>query len=820
MIRNTQGIADVIGMLHPKKEPIEVKRILFDSRQFTGAKDQIFFAIKGFNHDGHDYIDQLYEKGIRAFVLMDMPETVYDDAIYLQTDDSFAAIQIIATFIREEFKHELIAVTGSNGKTVVKEWLYRLVAEDYDAYRSPKSFNSQLGVPLSVWSMPEDTNFGIFEAGISGTHEMQVLEDILKPTAGIFTNIGSAHGENFESKEQKVLEKLKLFKGVNFLVAPAQDPEMIALIRTFCKAHSVQLFDWSYGKTEAAGSLELIEHSGDYCSFKLSYSNKDFYGEIPFGDEASIQNAVNALCVALMFDVKENHLQEALIKLPIIEMRLEMKEGHQDTVLINDAYNSDFESLRIALHFLKEHGRDRKKVLILSDMLQSGFKPKELRKQIREIVAAEDLERVITIGPILGKERLNLDFPVHCYKSTEAFIRDRLRYNWEHRAILLKGSRPFRFEQIDQLFARQRHETVMEIHLNRLVHNLNYYRSLLKENTRLMVMVKAFAYGAGSEEIARVLAFHGVDYLAVAYADEGVALRQSGIEIPILVLNPETAALDSFFDYNLEPEIYSFARFSEFHEMAIRREANLKIHIKLETGMNRLGFGESDIKELLRLIQGQKQLKVASVFSHLAASDDPNESNFTKAQINCFRQMSAEIEEALSYPIFKHIANTGAIESFPEAYFDMVRLGIGLYGVAPHPEKQKQLMAVAELKATVSQVKAVQKGDTVGYGRAWQADKDQNIAIISIGYADGFSRSLGEGKGAVMIHGKSYPIIGRVCMDMCMISVGADPVKEGDEVLIFGNDLPVQKMAEAMNTIAYEVLTGISSRVKRVYFMA
>ncbi len=820
MNRTTRTIYELIDHIPPDHTPIKISRILFDSRQFTDAKEVVFFALKGFNHDGHDYIEELYQKGVRAFVVMDPPEIKHEDAHYAVVYDSFDVLQVMATQLREDINPEVIAVTGSNGKTVVKEWLYRLVADDYKAYRNPKSFNSQLGVPLSVWSMPEDTKLGIFEAGISMANEMQFLEGILKPNAGIFTNIGSAHDINFKCKEDKIKEKLKLFKSVNFLVAPAQDEVMINMVRDFCQEHSVQLFDWSYGASEAVGNLEIIEQRVDHCHFKLHYNWQCFEGEIPFGDEASIQNAVNALCMALMLNVSEEHLETALKKLPAIEMRLEMKEGHQDTLLINDAYNSDFESLRIALHFLKEHGRDRKKVLVLSDMQESGFEPDELCSRISEIVGGEDLERIVAIGPVLSQNHLKLDIPIHYYESTEAFLLDRLRFDWEHRAILLKGSRIFEFERIDRYFARQRHETVMEVHLNRLVHNLNYYRSRLAENTRLMVMVKAFAYGSGSEEIARVLAFHGVDYLAVAYADEGVALRRAGIQLPIMVLNPESAALDSFFDYNLEPEIYSLARFKEFSTLAQERESDLKIHVKLETGMNRLGFTASDLKDFKLALQQQTRLKVASIFSHLAASDDPEEKEFTLSQIEIFKKLSADLESSLDYPVLKHIANTGAIEAYPEAYFDMVRLGIGLYGVAPHPEEQKQLLPVAELKAAVSQIKAVKPGDTVGYGRKWKAETDNRIAIISIGYADGFPRALGEGRGRVLIGGKTYPIIGRVCMDMCMVAIGEDPVQEGDEVLIFGTDLPVQEMARAMDTIAYEVLTSISPRVKRVYFMA
>lgn len=820
MIRDSQGLAKALGLPHPQRQALNISRVLFDSRQFNGDMEQVFFALKGPNHDGHHFVETLYQKGIRVFVLMEMPATRHEDAIYFQVEDSFLAIQDIGRQIRQSIKPNLVAVTGSNGKTIVKEWLYRLVSRDFKAYRSPKSFNSQLGVPLSLWSMPDDTELGIFEAGISEPGEMAVLASMLQPNVGVFTNIGSAHDVNFQSREQKVSEKLQLFKSVDYLVASADDSFLIKEIRAFCAQENIQLIDWSVGASEAVAHIDITSQSSVHCRFILKYKAMSLEAEIPFGDEASLQNAVNALCTALHLGVKPHHLQKALAELPAIEMRLEMKEGHQNTLLINDAYNSDFESLRIALHFLQEHGRDRSKVLILSDLLQSGYQDDDLRQQVETVLADAQLERLIVIGPVLSKGPLHFNFPVHYYQTTEEFIYDRLQFDWEHRAILLKGSRPFQFERIDRYFARQRHETVLEVHLNRLVHNLNFYRSRLAENTRLMVMVKAFAYGSGSDEIARVLAFHGVDYLAVAYADEGVALRRAGIQLPIMVLNPESAALDSFFDYNLEPEIYSLKRLQEFQQLAEERDMNLAIHIKLETGMNRLGFTNADLEGLQTALKAQSHLRVASVFSHLAASDDPQEAAFTQAQISRFKQMSEKLAARLNYPFLRHLANTGAIEAYPEAYFDMVRLGIGLYGVAPHPEEQEKLLPVAELKATISQVKDLQAGDTVGYGRAWQAKEASRIAVVSIGYADGFSRALGEGRGKLLIKGKRYPVVGRVCMDMCMVSVGNDPIEEGDEVLIFGTELPVQEVAKAMNTIAYEVLTSISPRVKRVYYMA
>lgn len=818
---NSQQIADRIGAKHPPIPAQEVGRILFDSRQFSAGEGQLFFALRGKHHDGHHYIESLYQKGVRLFVVEEIPGLpVLDEALFLVCPNSLEALQSLARSIREEVNPKLIAITGSNGKTVVKEWLYRLMNSLPNVYRSPKSFNSQIGVPLALWAMPENCELGIFEAGISLPGEMAQLEAILKPEGGIFTNIGSAHGENFRDNKQKIQEKLKLFKDAKFLIYPADQAELVEEIERYKSEHNLKTYPWSIAKGKAEAWLEILDQGSDHCHFRFHNPIFDLEARIPFGDEASIQNAVNALYMALHLGVEPKTLQRSLQALSPIEMRLEMKEGHQNTLLINDAYNSDLESLRIALHFLQEHGKDRSKVLVLSDMMQSGLSAEALQEALSQVIANQDLGQIFAIGPQLQTHPLNIQIPVEYFESTEAFRTQMFQYSWQGRAVLLKGSRPFAFEKIDKILARQRHETVMEIHLNRLVHNLNYYRSRLQKGTKLMVMVKAFAYGTGSEEVARVLAFHGVDYLAVAYADEGVALRKAGIALPIMVLNPETSALDSFFDYQLEPEVYSFKRLEEIVQLARLRDEGLKIHLKLETGMNRLGFSANELEQVILELKACPELELASVFSHLAASDDPTEAEFTQAQIARFKSMTALLEKELGAGFLKHIANTGAIEAYPEAYFDMVRLGIGLYGVAPHPEEQAQLLAVAELKATVSQVKELEAGDSVGYGRSWKAEAKERIAVVSIGYADGYARSLSNGKGQVAIRGKRYPIVGRVCMDMCMVAVGDDPIKEGDEVLIFGQDLPVQEMATAMNTIAYEVLTGISARVKRVYYMA
>jgi alanine racemase len=815
---DSRQIAEMMELTHPNQEAFMAERIVFDSRKFSAGENMVFFAFRGEHHDGHHFIDELYNKGMRFFVVEDIPSKSYPEALFLQSKNSLADFQKLAQAIREKVNPCLYAITGSNGKTVVKEWMYRLFASQNKTYRSPKSYNSQIGVPLSVWGMPDDTELGIFETGISMPKEMQILAQILKPKGGVFTNIGSAHSENFADQKTKILEKLALFEEAAFIVFPADQLLLSKEIKSFSRARNIQTFDWSQEKGKAKAWLEIKERKPGYCGFIFHYQGKKLNASIPFGDEASIQNATNALFLALIHGIPRAVIIQTLSGLSPVEMRLEMKNGHQNALLINDAYNSDFESLRVALNFLKEHGKEREQILVLSDFFQSGLKSKALSKALSKVVSEYPLAAIYAIGPQLQQHPLKVNGPIYYFESTEDFLNKMHAVDWQNKAVLLKGARSFAFERIDQQLALQRHETVLEVHLNRLVHNLNYYRERLPAKTKLMVMVKAFAYGSGIEEVARVLAFHGVDYLAVAYIDEGVALRKAGIEIPIMVLNPESSSLDSLIDYELEPEVYSFKKLREIAAISAKHESEIKVHLKLETGMNRLGFSTSDLPKLIQRLKEEPQLKVVAAFSHLAASNDPAEADFTRGQIEVFTQMSGQLAGEFPNPFLRHIANTGGIESFPEAYFDMVRLGIGLYGIAAHPEEQAQLLPVAELKATVSQIKDIAKGDTVGYGRSWKATEFTRIAIISIGYADGFARSLSNGKGQVLIKGKRYPVVGLVCMDMCMVDIAMNHVEEGDEVLIFGEDLPVQEMAKAMDTIAYEVLTGISSRVKRVYF--
>lgn len=798
-----------------------VSRILYDSRQYSGGKGALFFAICGKHHNGHRYIEELIAKGVKAFVVEELPSKSYLEISFYKVDNTLEALQNLAREIRSNAQADIVAITGSNGKTVVKEWLAHLLQPYFKLCKTPKSYNSQIGVPISLWNLKEDDEIGIFEAGISEVGEMEPLAEMLAPKWGIFTNIGSAHGENFPSIEVKIEEKLKLFRAVEDLIYQADDSLLAQKIEAFAAIKPIKLHAWSWhGKGEFQFTLLQVESMRTEIS--LHWQGKHYPFTLPFGDEASLQNAAHCIVSALLLGLDVEQVKEGLEVFTPVEMRLEMKAGLQNSLIINDAYNSDLESLRLALHFLEEHAGERDKVLVLSDLEQITSASKERHQALSEIVGRFDLESLILIGE--GLE--NLKFPSiptkSYYSNTEVFLREMHQHSFKDKAILLKGARSFKFENIAERLELHRHETVLEVHLNRVVHNLNYYRSKLPSGAKLMVMVKAFAYGSGAVEVARVLAFHGVDYLAVAYADEGVELRNAGIDLPIMVLNTETTALKTMIKNKLEPEIYSLARLAELVDLVEQDaiEDEVLIHLKLETGMNRLGFEENDLEALLAALKKHPKLKVSSVFSHLAAADDPAEADFTRSQIARFRSMSDKIAAALDYPFLRHIANSSGIERFPEAYFEMVRLGIGLYGVSNVPEERKHLMTISELKARVSQIKNLKVGDSVGYGRRFKAEVATRIAVVSIGYADGFTRSLGAGKGKVMIKGKLYPTVGSVCMDMIMVNIQQNSIEEGDEVLVFGDDRSIYDFAQDMNTIPYEVLTGISQRVKRVYFMS
>lgn len=821
-------ISEVVGILKGeipggKLTETTVRDILIDSRKLISAENTLFFALVTKRNDGHRYIQELYQKGLRNFVVSSVPEKMEDfpGANFIRVKNTLAALQALARHHREQFSIPVIGITGSNGKTIIKEWLFQLMSPDRKIIRSPKSYNSQIGVPLAVWQMDEQHEMAIFEAGISEPDEMDRLQPVIRPTLGILTNIGEAHSENFISPQQKVGEKLKLFKRTETLIYCMDQPVVLEIIIRSEIQKSIGVFTWSRKQDADLMITDTVKEAGK-TTLTGKFREQQVTISIPFTDDASIENATHCWATMLYLGYDPAGLSARFMALAPIAMRLELKDGINHCTIINDSYNSDINSLSIAIDFLNQQANHKRKTVILSDILQSGKDENELYGMIAEIMHSREIDRLIGIGPAISRQAELFQMEKTFFGSTEDFLRQFSFTSFSNEFILLKGARIFEFEQISHALQQKTHETVLEINLNALVHNLNHYRAKLKPETRVMAMVKAFSYGTGSFEIANSLQFHHIDYLAVAYADEGIELRKAGISVPIMVMNPDEQSLDSIIQHNLEPEIYSL-RILEMLEKAISKNIlpknkPVKIHIKLDTGMHRLGFMEEDLEELARRLAENNMLYTQSVFSHLAASEDPGEDEFTRDQIEKFRQMSQRVTAAVDHPVLLHILNSAGITRFPEGRFDMVRLGISLYGIADVKEDAEKLEPVATLRSTVSQIKTIRQGEAVGYSRSFIAEKEMRIAIVPIGYADGLARILSNGRGHLVLKGQKVPIIGHVCMDMCMIDISGIEAKEGDEVIVFGKEKTVPELAGEMGTIPYEVLTGISRRVKRVYF--
>ena len=810
----------VKGAIVGKKNDSIIKQLLIDSRQLTTPESTAFFAIRGDRHDGHHFIKPLYDRGVRFFVVdKNIAEsTQLKDACFIKVKNVLAALQTICSYHRKRFDIPVIGITGSNGKTIVKEWLFQLMCEDKNIVRSPKSYNSQVGVPLSVWQMDIGYELAIFEAGISEIGEMQKLENVIQPTIGVITNIGPAHSENFRSEKQKTLEKLKLFKGCRVLVYCKDKSQINSSIP---KSKKLTQFNWSQKNKNASLFIEKINVSKTETIIKAVHNKNNISITIPFADEASIENAIHCWCTMLHLGYENKIIALRMRTLSPVAMRLEMKEGINNCLVINDSYNSDLGSLSIALDFLNQQKQHISKTIILSDILQSGKDEKELYKEVAKLLASKGVHRLIGIGECISRQANLFSVNKHFFNSTAEFIKHFNNIRFNNEAVLIKGARLFGFEKISQLLQHKAHETVMEIDLNAVVHNLNYYRSKLKKGTKLMAMVKASSYGSGSFEIANVLQFHNIDYLAVAYADEGVELRKAGITLPIMVMNPEEQGYETMLEHNLEPEIFSLRALKLFLETAKQHslsDKQIAIHIKLDTGMHRLGFESSEIDELIQRIKKEKNSVIRSMFSHLSGADDSGFNDFTHQQIEKFEMMSNKISKKFNYKIDRHILNSAGISRFPNAQYDMVRLGIGLYGIGVDENEQKQLQFVNSLKSTISQIRNVYAGESVGYSRAYIANKNMMVATVPIGYADGLSRKLGNRKGKLFVNGKAAPIVGNICMDMCMIDITGINAKEGDSVEIFGEHHSIIDFANDMETIAYEVLTSVSRRVKRVYY--
>ena len=798
----------------------EICDLLIDSRRVDVAGQTLFFALISHRNDGHKYIEDLYQSGVRAFVVNRLPEEEHPDACYIVVQDVLKALQQLAAYHRNQFDIPVIGITGSNGKTIVKEWLAQLLSPDYNLVRSPKSYNSQVGVPLSVWQMNKTHQLGIFEAGISKPDEMPALQRIIKPTIGIFTNIGQAHEENFISYMQKAGEKLNLFTQVETLIYCMDYYDIQQVILRADLGKKVRLLPWSKKFKEVPVYVDKVEKKEKLTAITLVYQNETLRFDIPFIDDASLENAIHCIVACLLMKMDSKVLAERLIHLSSIAMRLEIKSGINNCTLVNDYYNSDANSLAIALDVMNQQHQHKEKVVILSDILQSGRDEQELYGSIARLIEEKGVTMLIGIGPAISRQAKQFNLKSWFFKDVNDFKQHFPFSTFRNQTILLKGARSFEFEQISMELQEKAHETVLEINFNNLVNNFNHYRSLIKPETKIMVMVKAFGYGSGNYEVSNVLQFHRADYLTVAFADEGVELRRAGINLPIMVMSPEVNSYDNIIKYHLEPEVFSFRNLELIERtLAITGVTiPLNVHVKLDTGMHRLGFSLKELPELIRRIQANPLIHVRSVFSHLATADNPNEDDFTMSQIKVFEEGSQMIVEAFPYKVLRHILNTAGITRFTQYQFDMVRLGIGLYGVPTCKQDEGVLETVVSLKTTINQIKEVPAGDSIGYNRHGRAVHDMRIGIVPIGYADGLSRLLGNGNGKFYINNQPVPIIGDICMDMCMLDLTGVEAEEGDTVVVFDAEHPINDIAKACQTIPYEVMTRISQRVKRVYY--
>ena len=823
-----EKITTLIGARRIGETDAQIGWLLTDSRSLCFPEETLFFALKSTRNDGHKYIEDLYRRGVRNFVVeaKGVAEYCPEDSMVSMADANFlivpsplAALQRLAERHRDEFNIPIVGITGSNGKTMVKEWLYQLLLPSQKIVRSPRSYNSQIGVPLSVWLLNEQTEVGIFEAGISQPGEMMALRDIIQPTIGVLTSLGSAHQENFRSMEEKCLEKLELMHDTEAMVYCSDNDIVSRCIRRM--QYKGEKIAWSQCDEQCALFVKRIETKEQTARITYIWQQEENTFVIPFIDEASIEDTITCAAVALRLGLTPAQLADRMPKLVPVAMRLEVKEGQRGCQLINDSYNSDINSLDIALDFMqrRESARKLKKTLILSDIFQTGTSPEKLYAQVSDLAVKRGITKFIGIGPELMAQADRIQIAdkqffadVNHFLSSEAF------WDLHDELILLKGARPFGFDQITEQLEQKVHETILEVNLNAVVENLNYYRSFLKPETKMVCMIKADGYGAGAVEIARTLQDHRVDYLAVAVADEGVTLRKAGITANIMIMNPEMTAFKTMFDYDLEPEVYSF-RLLDALVKAARKEGitGWPVHIKLDTGMHRLGFDPvNDMDELIDRLKHQTAIIPRSVFSHFVGSDSDDFDAFSAQQFALFEAGSSQLQAAFSHKILRHIDNSAGIEHFPERQLDMCRLGLGLYGI--DSRDNRILNTVSTLKTTILQMHHVAAGETVGYSRKGKLDRDSVIAAIPIGYADGLDRHLGNRRGYCLVNGQKADYVGNICMDVALIDVTDIPCQEGDQVEIFGEHLPVTVLSDAIDTIPYEVLTGVSNRVKRVYF--
>ncbi len=794
---------------------LRIRHLLTDSRKIKHTEGALFFALKGMRFDGHSFIQDLIEKGVRCFIVnrnFELPEL--KSLSFIRVDDPLAALQKLAKHHREQFDTTVIGITGSNGKTIVKEWLYHILKDNFNIVRSPRSYNSQIGVPLSVWQMKKEHNLAIFEAGISEEGEMNRLQEIIQPCIGIFTNLGSAHDIGFINEQHKLTEKSILFKDADFLVYASEYREADSYFTS-----NLDLIKIRWGEGEQFKlNIESIISSEDNTIIIASWDGEEYNIEIPFNDKASIENAIHCWVISFMMKVDQLKVKEAMKHLPSLSNRLEMKAGINGCTLIDDSYSNDFQSLEIALDFLNRQNKKDTRTVILSGF-EGESERSNIKEQLAELFESYNISRLITVGAMFEE----LEFPkIECihYPSTNVLIANISKLHFRNEAILIKGARSYAFEKIGVELSRQSHQTILEIDLQAMAFNYQQYKSRLKPGTKIMAMVKAFAYGSGITEVAGLIEDLKANYLTVAYPDEGVVLREAGIKTPIMVMNSASGDCERMVQFSLEPEIYSIELLKTWAEFLEHKPLqHYPIHLKIDTGMNRLGFKFDDMDVLFEVLKDAVPwVKIASVFSHLASSDNLQHRDFVLKQIERFKKAVAIIDFHFEEGTLKHILNSSGVAQYPEAQMDMVRLGIGMYGV--DPSKKIPLQQVLTLKSFISQIKTIQEGETVGYGRSWVAKQETKVAIIGIGYGDGYSRSFSNGKGKVYINGSMAKVIGNVCMDMTMVDVTSiEGVEEGMEVVIFGaSPAPdVNDLAKAIDTIAYEVMTGISGRIKRVF---
>jgi alanine racemase len=813
----SSDIARIVNGRLSGSPDLSVADVVTDTRLLSFTEGLMFFALKGKNHDGHSFIDNLYQKGIRTFVVEKLPEQLgkYEGAAFIVTENTVSALQLLAAYIRKSFKSPVITITGSAGKTVVKEWLADILGLTTSVIRSPKSYNSQIGVPLSLLKLDDKYKLGIFEAGISFPGEMEKLQQIIDPDIGVITNIGDAHSENFSDKKSKAEEKLKLFNNSSLIIY-CRDQDIIhqsIIHNELLKTRN--LVDWSTENRNAKIFAKISLLNGR-TKIQMTYDNFVNEFEIPFSDRASVENAITVASVCLALNTPSEIISKGLSGLISVAMRMEMKSGINNCQLIEDYYNSDPGSLGMALEYLRStHGRNT--TLILSDFVQSGRNEVELYGEVAGQIKKTGIKKFIGIGNALVRNKGLFGEEAKFFNTTDEFVYNYNTANFRNEIILIKGARIYEFEKIGTLLEQQNHQTVLEVNLDAISHNLNEFRRYLNPGTRIMAMVKAFAYGAGPAEISALLEYHRINYLAVAYVDEGVELRNSGVTLPVMVMNPDPSASEMMIKYSLEPEIYSLSTLEQFLAVSSRHGLlNYPVHIKIDSGMHRLGFMPEDIHSLAKRIKDQDLIRIASVFSHLAASEDPNLDHFSHHQVNVFLQAVSTIQDATGYSFLRHILNSSGIARFPQYQFEMVRPGIGMYGVG-HFERLN-LKTAGRFKTRISQIKRIKAGDPVGYGCADVSDDERTIAILSAGYADGLNRKLGNRNGYLFVKGSRVPIIGNVCMDMCMIDITGLSVETGDEVEIFGEKISIDEIAAKSQTIPYEILTSIPRRVKRVFF--